>query len=273
MYVRLGFSIAAHLDPDILLLDEVLAVGDAAFQAKCISRIAELKESGTTIVFISHDLGAVEALCDRVLLMERGQLIADGTAREVINEYEASAGRVVLSAPPAELENSPSRKYAEIVSVVTSGQNRSQTVHTGEKFTAIVECEVNEHVADAVFELFFYAQDGNLSCQFTTEYGLERIELNPGKTALEFSCEELPLLPGLYHLDATIKHRNAAGGDDIDWKYRCAMLRVDTGKIVRGEFYAQHEWRLLKQNSSLAFTSEQGDGDGVQVHKKVNTAS
>jgi ABC-type polysaccharide/polyol phosphate transport system ATPase subunit len=273
MYVRLGFSIAAHLDPDILLLDEVLAVGDAAFQAKCIRRITELKESGTTIVFISHDLGAVEALCDRVLLMERGQLIADGTAREVINEYEASAGRVVLSAPPAELENSPSRKDAEIVSVITSGQNRSQTVHTAEKFTAVVECEVNEHVADAVFELFFYAQDGSLCCQFTTEYGLESIELNPGQTALEFSCEELPLLPGLYHLDATIKHRNAAGGDDIDWKYRCAMLRVDTGKIVRGEFYAQHEWRLLKHKSSIAFTSEQGDGESVQVLREVNKAN
>lgn len=74
MYVRLGFSIAAHLNPDILLLDEVLAVGDAAFQAKCLQRINELKEAGITIVFISHDLGAVERVCDRVLLMQRGKL-------------------------------------------------------------------------------------------------------------------------------------------------------------------------------------------------------
>src|SRR6266436_1518852 len=88
MYVRLGFSIAAHLDPDILLLDEVLAVGDAAFQAKCLSRIAELKEDGRTLVFISHDLAAVEALCERVLLMEGGRLISDGPARQVIDEYQ-----------------------------------------------------------------------------------------------------------------------------------------------------------------------------------------
>src|SRR6266850_7607490 len=113
MFVRLGFSIAAHLDPDILLLDEVLAVGDASFQTKCLERVNDLRRGGKTILFISHDLGAVERLCDRVLLMERGQLIADGTAREVINEYEASAGRVVRSAPPVELENSPSRKDAE----------------------------------------------------------------------------------------------------------------------------------------------------------------
>src|SRR5258705_4758272 len=77
MYVRLGFAIAAHLDPDILLLDEVLAVGDAAFQAKCLERITELKEAGTTIVFISHDLGAVEAFCDPVLFMEKGTLVVE----------------------------------------------------------------------------------------------------------------------------------------------------------------------------------------------------
>src|SRR5437660_2231830 len=78
MYVRLGFAIAAHLDPDVLLLDEVLAVGDAVFQAKCIQRVIDLRDSGTTIVFISHDLGAVEKLCDRVILLKRGEVMADG---------------------------------------------------------------------------------------------------------------------------------------------------------------------------------------------------
>src|SRR3979411_186481 len=83
MYVRLGFAIAAHLNPDVLLLDEVLAVGDASFQAKCLERIGELKGTGTTIVFISHDLGAVERLCDRVLLMHHGRLAAEGGPRQV----------------------------------------------------------------------------------------------------------------------------------------------------------------------------------------------
>jgi lipopolysaccharide transport system ATP-binding protein len=87
MYVRLGFAIAAHLDPDILLLDEVLAVGDAAFQAKCIQRIRELERGGTTIVFISHDLVAVESLCQRVILMQKGQIAAEGTPSEVIEAY------------------------------------------------------------------------------------------------------------------------------------------------------------------------------------------
>jgi lipopolysaccharide transport system ATP-binding protein len=92
MYVRLGFAIAAHLDPEILLLDEVLAVGDAAFQAKCMARIKELETGGTTIVFISHDLTAVERLCQRVILMRQGQIALEGRTRDVIKEYhQASA--------------------------------------------------------------------------------------------------------------------------------------------------------------------------------------
>ena len=91
MYLRLGFAIAAHLDPDILLLDEVLAVGDAEFQAKCLERINELHGDGRTIVFISHDLAAVEYLCRRVVLMRKGQMVADGPAADVIALYRASA--------------------------------------------------------------------------------------------------------------------------------------------------------------------------------------
>lgn len=98
MYVRLGFSIAAHLDPDILLLDEVLAVGDAAFQRKCFDRVSELRRSGKTIVFISHDLNAVERLCDRVILIEHGRVIADGTPSDVIDQYKKSAGQSAASA-------------------------------------------------------------------------------------------------------------------------------------------------------------------------------
>jgi ABC-type polysaccharide/polyol phosphate transport system ATPase subunit len=257
MYVRLGFSIAAHLDPDILLLDEVLAVGDAAFQSKCIQRITELKQAGTTIVFISHDLGAVEALCDRVLLMERGKLVANGKPREVIHEYEASAGRVALNGPPAHENASPSKKAAEITSITFGQGEQPQSFRTGGPFVACVECVIEEEVPDAVFELFFYSQDGELRCQFTTEFGHEKIKLHRGRSAVEFSCAELSLLPGLYYLDATIKHRDAAGGDDIDWKYRCAMLRVDPGKMVRGEFYASHDWRLVEREGSVEATAYQ----------------
>src|SRR5205807_634747 len=113
MYVRLGFSIAAHLDPDILLLDEVLAVGDAAFQDKCLKRIAEMRDAGITIVFISHDLGAVERLCDRVLLMQKGEIIAGGNAREIVKQYQTIAA-TLKSAPTSNEQLANQEKKAEI---------------------------------------------------------------------------------------------------------------------------------------------------------------
>jgi hypothetical protein len=87
MYMRLGFSVAMHVRPDVLLLDEVLAVGDEAFQQKCYGAIADYKKSGGTIVFVSHDPGAVERLCDRAILLDRGHCVDFGPAGDVVRAY------------------------------------------------------------------------------------------------------------------------------------------------------------------------------------------
>jgi ABC-type polysaccharide/polyol phosphate transport system ATPase subunit len=256
MYVRLGFSIAAHLDPDILLLDEVLAVGDAAFQAKCLDRISQMKQAGTTIVFISHDLAAVESLCDRVILMQRGSIIGDGQPREMIDQYERLASRVSLNAPPPTGPEHCEGKPAEIVAIMISSDSEEgpQLFKTGEPLVLCVECEARTALEDVVIEIFFYNQEGDLRCQFTTEYGDVAVNLTQGENRVEFRCPELPLNPGIYHLDATIRHRVASGGEEFDWKYRCAMLKVNPGKIVRGDFYAPHEWRILTTETGKAST-------------------
>ncbi len=91
MTARLGFSVAVHTDPDLLLVDEVLAVGDHAFQEKCIGRIEELRRAGTTLLFVSHDAGMVRRLCDRVLWLRSGELVADGDPATTLAAYEAGA--------------------------------------------------------------------------------------------------------------------------------------------------------------------------------------
>lgn len=92
MYVRLGFAVAAHINPHVLLVDEVLAVGDASFQSKCLQRIEELRRDGMTIVFVSHDMTAVERLCNRVFLLEQGRVKAEGEPREIIRQYYDALG-------------------------------------------------------------------------------------------------------------------------------------------------------------------------------------
>jgi ABC-type multidrug transport system ATPase subunit len=259
MYVRLGFSIAAHLDPDILLLDEVLAVGDAAFQEKCLKRIREMKESGTTIVFISHDLGAVERLCDRVLLMQRGEIVASGEPREIVAQYQAVAASM-KSAPSSRGALANQEKLAEIRGLTfqdATGQEAT-VVHTGESFTARLEFWSHAALKDVVFEIFFYGADGEQRAQLTTEVSGARINLKPGAGAVEFEGPGLGLLPGIYSTDVVIKERGTP--KLYDWtRYNYTTLRVDPGKRVRGQFYIPHEWRL-----------EQGDEQAIETETALN---
>jgi ABC-type polysaccharide/polyol phosphate transport system ATPase subunit len=90
MRVRLGFSVAIHVDPDVLIMDEVLAVGDQQFQAKCMERIETFRDLGKTLLFVSHNPEAIRALCRRVIWIDAGRIVADGPAEQVIQEYHAA---------------------------------------------------------------------------------------------------------------------------------------------------------------------------------------
>jgi homopolymeric O-antigen transport system ATP-binding protein len=250
MYVRLGFSIAAHLEADILLLDEVLAVGDAAFQAKCIERVNDLKEGGKTIVFISHDLGSVEKICDRALLLERGEITASGSTQDVIKAY--INGSTKLAAPVPSENQSPNARSAEITSVnfYNEEQVDGSGLYTGYPVTVCVNYTAVEPVKDVVFTLFFFSHGDRVHCQMTTENSGEQVSLEPGSGAIEFHCDELGLPPGSYYVGVVIKRCGAPEGDDIDWKPCHTTIRVDPGKSICGRFHMAHTWRFIeKQNA------------------------
>jgi len=108
MYVRLGFAVAAHLEPEILLVDEVLAVGDIGFQKKCLGKMSEVAKGGRTVLFVSHNMAAVERLCDRVILLREGRIERVGNAKEAIGAYVQSQSEDVERVPVAELPRSAS---------------------------------------------------------------------------------------------------------------------------------------------------------------------
>src|SRR5580692_4598777 len=225
MYVRLGFSIAAHLDPDILLLDEVLAVGDAAFQAKCLDRIAELRKSGRTIVFISHDLAAVYRLCDRALLLSRGCILADGPAREVIDQYQQITFAGQGTAVAGERDEV---KPAECTSVSFFSPESSDTIRTGYPMVARLGYRASKLALDVVFRILIYWPSGYLCAQLTTESLSGGLPIEAGTGVIEFQCPVLPIVPGLYRIDLAIE----AHGQEIDLRQRCATLRVEPGRIA-----------------------------------------
>jgi len=251
MYVRLGFSIAAHMQPDILLLDEVLAVGDVYFQAKCYDRIMNLKLGGTTIVFISHDLNAVKFLCDRALLLNRGAIADEGLPGDLISQYRVTANAAAAPGPLKDRRDG-SPKPIQITRLTFHDDPESEVLRavTGGPLIARVEFAASQPLGDLDFEIFYYSQDGKLHCQFSTSLGCEPTTVHRGEGTVQFWCPELGLQPGVYYADATIKRR--ADGKEIDWQYRSALLRVEPGKRVSGNFYAPHQWRITQPKESAA---------------------
>jgi ABC-type polysaccharide/polyol phosphate transport system ATPase subunit len=238
MYVRLGFSIAAHLEPDILLLDEVLAVGDAKFQAKSKQRILELKQAGTTIVFISHDLHAVQQVCDRVLVIQKGNLIYDGEPHAAVSAYEQS-GRLSLSSRVI----TGAGAAASITSLELLDKNRQpvRSISTGSPLLVRMKYMVHAPLADARLITVFHTPDWQLACVFTTGFGLH---LPEGPGTVEFSCEEFALQPGLYLLDPAVEQ--ADNSDPVARIPDCAVVQVTEGPVrIDGTFFHPHQWSLV----------------------------
>ena len=233
MYVRLGFGVAAHLEPDVVLLDEVLAVGDVAFQAKCLDRISELRKSGRTIVFVSHDLASVYRLCDRALLLDHGQILMDGAPRAVIDHYQ----RMAISHPEGLRGFDPS-KQAECIDVSFSSREPNNAVRTGYPMVARLRYRASAPIPDAVFRISFYWPSGYLCAQLTSETSGPPRTLEAGKGMVEFQCPVLPVVPGLYRVDVEIESK----GVEIDLRQRCATLCVEAGKPVSGDFYIENTW-------------------------------
>ena len=142
MYLRLAFGVAAHLDADILLVDEVLAVGDAEFQKRCLGRMAEIEHSGRTVVFVSHDLDAIQRLCSRALWLEHGRIAAEGSPAEVIDRYLGAdvrrVGEVVLAERPGDAV------AVTRVALVNPAGDRADVLERDEPFRIEVDLVVRE---------------------------------------------------------------------------------------------------------------------------------
>lgn len=226
MFVRLGFSIAAHLSADILLLDEVLAVGDIAFQARCFERIETLRREGRSVLLVSHDLAAVERVCDRALLLISGRIKLEGDPSEVIGAYHAASFT----------RSAEERRGSVVTRALTFDTRDTGPVRTGEPLRCCLTYEAQEALDDVVARVSLIWPSGYLCTELSTGEGL-RLERGLGQ--VEFDCPVLTMQRGLYSADVCIERR----GEILEWRPRCGLLRVGAGRIVRGDFYLPHSTR------------------------------
>jgi len=250
MYVRLGFSVAAHLEPDIVLLDEVLAVGDVAFQAKCLDRISALRRAGRTILFVSHDLTSVYRLCDRAILLHRGSVLMDGAPRTIVDEYVKLSFGDRRSPLESQFDDT---KPARCLAVSFSAHDSSCPVRTGYPMVASIAYQAATRIPDAVFRLSLYWPSGYLCAEFTNESSGLPLNLEPGPGSIEFQCPVLPVVPGLYRVDVAIE---TSSGREIDLRQRCSALCVEPGKAVSGDFYIENAWSIRNECTQVFEAAE-----------------
>ena len=244
MYVRLGFAVAAHLEADILLVDEVLAVGDAEFQVKCLQRIQELRDQGTTSLFISHDLTAVERLCDSAVLLEAGTIAATGTPAEVVATYHRRLALWDPASGQTSIESPRSGVALTNLTLRNPQEPRAVSFKTGAPLTVSVRYAVARPIDNVEFEIRYYSADGKtrIAAPRTGERR-EPLHLEPPGGEVQFTCESLPLNPGSYAVGAVV--RDITSSRILAWWDGETRLYVQTGPQTDGQFYIPHSWRLI----------------------------
>jgi len=181
MYMRLAFAVAAHLEPDILLIDEVLAVGDAAFQKKCLGKMGAVSKEGRTVLFVSHNMGAIQRLCPRAIILDSGELFMDTDALTAVQIYlkdmrEMTSQGSVLDLPRENFEFGKHLRITKI-SLLDADNNETDILRIGEPFSILIECIFNENLSNVSF---FVGIDTTQGDKITTVASEERGKIYNG---------------------------------------------------------------------------------------------
>jgi len=251
MQVRLAFAVAAHLEPEILLVDEVLAVGDASFQRKSLAKMAEVASAGRTVVFVSHNLATIQALCGRGLLLERGTVIADAPIEEAVTGYlralERSASDDLLSRTDRDGRGWNNSLVSRLA--LYDGVSGEADVIVGGRSAKIV-VEVTEALPMMECQLTVLNSLGHPITTFDSELtGPEDVRDSDVGARIECEIESLPLIPGRYRIDVLLKGRQ----EIQDGLQAAAFFDVEPGVLdgrpmpergADGDTVLPHTWRL-----------------------------
>ena len=244
MYMRLAFAVAAHVDPDVLLIDEILAVGDEYFQRKCFAKLNEFRSRKKTICFVSHDLNAVARLCSRGLLLDRGEVRAEGDIRRVMEAYaeivEAHEQGTLAGAAPTGDRWGTGEVRIDAVTLHADGAGPTYILRSGESAEIRLAYSAAPEVRAAIFGLTIYRDDGVSVYGTNTEIDQLPVDVRPSGT-VTFRTEHLPLLPGRYELDVAAlspEHHT------YDYHSKRFAFRVSGVASEMGTSRIEHHWEI-----------------------------
>lgn len=228
MYVRLAFAVAAHLDPEILIVDEVLAVGDAEFQKKCVGKMGEVAGEGRTVLFVSHNMPAVQNLCNRSILLENGILSNVGNTETIISNY------LTQSKPSNKFFTNPTERKGDKRIRVVNLKLTPEIIRTGQPLKCILEVVTDQSIIEnivAEYSISFMTDRGQKIFQLHSGHMLKDFSLRPGRSKIIAEIDSLPLTPGQYSINLWI----GSGMLTIhDWIPDAYTLQVEPGSLQNG---------------------------------------
>lgn len=254
MYVRLAFAVAAHLEPEVLLVDEVLAVGDITFQKKCLGKMGDVAKTGRTVLFVSHNMAAISALCSRAFLLEGGRLVDQGDVQEVIGRYMEST--LYASQTPlrerSDRQGSGRMRFTGIT-FLNGGNKPAEAAVAGQPLTALLDYEAADgrSLRNVDIDLAFYGPMGQLLFYCKAQLARGNFELLPPRGRIACHIPKFPLPPGRYRYKLW-SQVNRVTADKVE---DAGVLPVEPGdfygsgflptKNPEGIVMVDHRWELV----------------------------
>ena len=250
MTVRLGFSIAVHGNVDIMLVDEILAVGDLAFQLKCQKKLSEFRQQGGTFIIVSHNMQVIRNTCDRVLWLEKGNILANGDVYKICNEYENHS----LSMPCNQdtRESLTCLNYDKTTSFTVSILNKNNEICSrilcGEELKIRINFHFERLIANPIFTISALSNDGVIAFE---NYSFNDICNLQGNGEIDFIIPSFASKPQIYHISVTLAENEIL--NKLEWHnnlYSILVLKNEEIKINQGFSYFYPSW-ILKTTSNI----------------------
>lgn len=241
MQARLGFSVAIHVEPEILIVDEVLAVGDEAFQQKCMDRIFSMKRNGISILLVSHDLSSVERLMDSAIWLNRGVISSEGVPRDVVHQYRTFLGSVTKQEDPkVESAVSPFGVRVDRVQAKASGSERAPADGEPLEFEIVVANETGEAI-DGHLGVVIRRPDGLNIAEVSSLRENASVRLRAGQTIVHLLTQELRLASGTYEVDVAVF---GVQGNRLAEIRAATSFRVQSAERTSGLILVPHQWKV-----------------------------
>ncbi len=244
MYARLGFSIAAHVDPEVLLVDEVLSVGDAAFRLRCLERMQSLVRGGTSLVFVTHDLEQMRAICNRTIVLEHGRVAFEGKPAAAIAHYLTALARCGADRPTdvgGHEVYGHNRMELKQLRILNEAGRETNTVNPRERLTVEAVVRSSRIIRRAVVELNLRrAEGGEIIATFNSGRSRRYFRLVIDQNIVRLRLGSLPISSGQYFWNLRVWDTEAAK-TELDSPFQCPLI-VDDGGCTTGMLSVEHDW-------------------------------